>query len=160
MLTVIYGGETYTGSTRLIPTVPLDEVLQGDATLFNGDETEIIVKFTDKAATDDHYLFDLDFNLYLTTEDRFYQGKQFVFSYFYEDIDPGQEIIVKINGMDQQFYNYMTLLVEQSGQNGGGPFQTFPSTIRGNMLNITDPENHPFGYFSLSETNSMTLLIE
>tara|TARA_R110002020_G_scaffold323714_1_gene539474 strand:- start:3567 stop:4382 length:816 start_codon:yes stop_codon:yes gene_type:complete len=160
VLTVISGNETYEGTATLIPTVPLDEVQQGDGTLFSGEETEIVVKFTDNGSRDDHYLFDLDFNLYLTTEDRFYQGEQFVFSYFYEDLDPGQEITVRINGVDRQYHDYMTLLIEQSGQNGSGPFQTLPSTLRGNMVNRTNPDNYAYGYFSLSERNELTLFID
>ncbi|MGY8916143.1 MAG: DUF4249 family protein, partial [Flavobacteriales bacterium] len=82
-LTVVYESETYKGSVYLIPAVPIDEISQGEGTLFTGDETEVLVKFTDDGSRDDYYLFDLDFDLYLPTEDRFYQGEQFVFSYFY-----------------------------------------------------------------------------
>ena len=159
-LTVLYGTETYKGSTVLIPSVPIDEISQGDDTLFTGDETEVVVKFTDNASRDDYYLFDLDFDLYLPTEDKFYQGEQFVFSYFYEDLEPGKEVTITINGVDQQFYNYMTILVDQSGQNGGGPFESAPSTIRGNIVNTANPDYYPLGYFSMSEANRLSLVIE
>lgn len=159
-LTVLYAAETYIGITNLIPTVPIDEISQGDGTLFTGEETEVLVKFTDDNSRVDYYLFDLDFDLYLPTEDRFYQGEQFVFSYFYEDLSPGKEVTITINGVDRQFYNYMGILIDQSGQNGGGPFETAPSTIRGNMVNTTNPDNYPLGYFSLAEANKLTLVIE
>ncbi|MEJ1222187.1 DUF4249 family protein [Sediminicola sp. 1XM1-17] len=159
-LTVQYEGEIYKGSANLIASVPIDEISQGDGTLFTGDETEVIVKFTDDGSSDDYYLFDLDFDLYLPTEDRFYQGEQFVFSYFYEDLAPGKEVIITINGVDRQFYNYMTILIDQSGQNGGGPFESVPSTIRGNMVNTTHPDNYPLGYFSMAEANRLSLIIE
>ncbi|MEB8329382.1 DUF4249 family protein [Flavobacteriaceae bacterium KMM 6897] len=159
-LTVLYETETYKGNATLIPAVPIDEISQGDGTLFTGDETEVLVKFTDDASRDDYYLFDLDFDLYLPTEDRFYQGEQFVFSYFYEDIEPGKEVTITINGVDKQFYNYMNILIDQSGQNGGGPFESAPSTIRGNMVNITNPDKYPLGYFSLAEANRLSLVIE
>ncbi|ALM07320.1 hypothetical protein SB49_05520 [Sediminicola sp. YIK13] len=159
-LTVVYDSETYKGSVNLIPAVPIDEISQGEGTLFTGDETEVLVKFTDDGSRDDYYLFDLDFDLYLPTEDRFYQGEQFVFSYFYEDLEPGKEVTITINGVDRQFYNYMTILIDQSGQNGGGPFESVPSTIRGNMVNTTNPDNYPLGYFSLAEANRLSLIIE
>ena len=159
-LTILYESKTYKGSVRLIPSVPIDEISQGDGTLFTGDETEVLVKFTDVGSRDDYYLFDLDFDLYLPTEDRFYQGEQFVFSYFYEDLEPGNEVIITLNGVDKQFYNYMNILLDQSGQNGGGPFESAPSTIRGNMVNTTNPDGYPLGYFSMSEANRLSLVIE
>ncbi|SHJ54653.1 protein of unknown function [Arenibacter nanhaiticus] len=159
-LTVVYEGDTYKGKAKLIPSVPIDDISQGDDTLFSGDETEIIVKFTDNKEREDYYLFTLGANLYLTTDDRFYNGEQFVFSYFYKDIDPGKEITVKINGVDKQFYDYMRILIEQSGQNGGGPFESTPSLVRGNMINTTRPNNFPLGYFSLSEAFKKSLVIE
>ncbi len=158
-LTVIYNNETYEGTATMIPSVPIDSLVQGDVTLLN-DETEIIVSFTDKENRSDYYLFDLDFNLYLTTYDQFYQGQKFTFSYFYEDIEPGKKITVKINGVDEQFYNYMNIVISQSGQNDVGPFPTPPATVRGNMVNITNPDNYALGYFAISEAHSISLIIE
>ncbi|MCG2461067.1 DUF4249 domain-containing protein [Flavobacteriaceae bacterium F89] len=158
-LSVIYKNETYEGTATMIPTVPIDSLSQGDVTLLN-DETEIIVSFTDEENRSDFYLFDLDFNLFLTTYDQFYQGQKFTFSYFYEDIEPGKEITVKINGVDEQFYNYMNIVISQSGQNDVGPFPTPPAAVRGNMVNITNPDNYPLGYFAISEAYKMSLIIE
>ena len=159
-LTVVYKNETYKSSTISVPTVPIDKISQGDGTLFGGDETEIIIEFTDDASRDDFYLFDLDFNLFLTTDDRFYQGEKFVFSYFYDDLQPNQEITIEINGIDEQFFNYMTLLIEQSGQDAGGPFQAPPATVRGNIVNTTKPENYPLGYFSISESDRASFTVQ
>lgn len=158
-LTVIYKNETYEGMATMVPVVPIDSLDQGDVTLLN-DETEIIVSFTDKENRTDHYLFDLDFDLYLTTNDQFYQGQKFTFSYFYEDIERGKEITVRINGVDEQFYNYMNMVIAQSGQNDIGPFPTPPAAVRGNMVNITNPDNYPLGYFAISEAYKMSLIIE
>ena len=59
-LSVLYKNETYEGQASLVPSVPLDSLIQGDATLLN-DETEIIVSFTDKENRSDYYLFDREF---------------------------------------------------------------------------------------------------
>ncbi len=159
-LTVIYNSETYIATTQLIPAVPIDNIVQGDGTLFDGDETEIIVFFTDDETRDDFYLFDFDFNLLEVSEDRFYQGEAFNFSYFYEDMVAGREITIKILGIDEQYFNYAALLIEQSDQDGGGPFQTPPSLLRGNIINTTNPDNYPLGYFNLSEANRFEFTIE
>ncbi len=159
-LTVIYENETYKATTELFPTVPIDNIEQGDGTLFDGDETEIIISFTDDGARDDFYLFDFDFNLLEVSEDRFYQGEAFNFSYFYEDMVAGRDITIKILGIDKQYFNYASLLIEQSDQDGGGPFQTPPALLRGNVINTTNPDNYALGYFNLSEANRFEFTIQ
>ncbi|WP_299602540.1 DUF4249 domain-containing protein [uncultured Aquimarina sp.] len=159
-LTVIYNEETYKAITQLIPTVAIDNIEQGDGTLFEGDETEIIVFFTDDGNREDFYLFDFDFNLYLPSEDRFYQGESFNFSYFYEDMVGGEEVTIKILGIDERYFNYSNILIEQSEQEGGNPFQTPPAQIRGNIINTTNPDNYALGYFNLSEANRFQFTIE
>lgn len=159
-LTVIYDNETYLANTRLVPTVPIDNIEQGDGTLFEGDETEIIISFTDDGSRDDYYLFDFDFSLFLSSEDRFYQGESFNFSYFYEDMFAGQDVTIKILGIDEQYFNYATILIEQSDPDSNGPFDTPPARIRGNIINTTNPDNYPFGYFNLSEADRVLFTIE
>lgn len=159
-LTVIYNNETYKAITEIFPSVPIDSIEQGDGTLFEGDETEIIVAFTDDGARDDFYLFDFDFNLLEVSEDRFYQGEAFNFSYFYENLAAGQEITIKILGIDERYFNYAGLLIEQSNQNDAGPFQTPPVPLRGNIINTTNLGNYALGYFNLSEANRFQFTIQ
>ena len=159
-LTVIFEDETYKAATQLFPSVPIDNIEQGDGALFDGDETEIILTFTDDATRDDFYLFDFDFDLLEVSEDRFYQGETFTFSYFYEDMIVGEEITVKILGIDERYYNYAELLIEQSEQEGGNPFLTVPALLRGNIINTTNPDNYALGYFNLSEANRINFTIE
>ncbi len=155
-LTVIYDNQTYKGITQIAPSSPIDAVIQGDGTLFDDDDIEIELFFTDDGDINNYYLFDFDFNLFLTSEDRFYQGQSFNFSYFYEDrdINAGKEAEIKILGIDRQYFDYSTILIEQSEQDGGNPFQTPPVRIRSNIINTTNPDNYALGYFNLSETYS------
>ena len=151
-LSVIYNGDTYIGRAELVPTVRIDAVEKGDGVLFTGDEQELRISFTDDGTRNDFYLFDLDFNQYLLSDDAFYQGQKFTFSYFYTNLDSGNIIEIQIIGVDKPFARYTEQLLELSGQDSGGPFTVTPSTPRGNIINVTDPENYPLGYFSLSET--------
>jgi len=158
-LTVIYNNETYIATTQLVPTPPINSLTQGDGVLFNGDETEIIVEFTDDAERVDYYLFDLDFDLYVLSEDTFYQGQVFNFSYFYDsEVLDMDTITVKIVGIDETYYNYFNLILQQSEQDGN-PFQTAPALIKGNIINTTNSDNYAFGYFRISETNSQTITL-
>lgn len=171
-LVINHDGRKYFASTEFVPAVPFDSVVQGDGTLFSDDETELIVTFTDNGLRDDYYLFDFDFGNYLVTEDEFYQGQQFEFSYFYDmEFDPGTEINIAIMGADERFYNYMNQLIEQSGEQQG-PFQTPVSTVRGNIFDITDldnidlfdnveqPDVFPLGYFAIVEQFTQTITIQ
>ncbi|AXT63774.1 DUF4249 domain-containing protein [Aquimarina sp. AD10] len=159
-LTIIYNSETYKATTQMFASVPIDNIEQGDGTLFEGDETEIIVSFTDDGARDDFYLFNFDFDLLEVSEDRFYQGESFNFSYFYEDVTAGQNITIKILGIDKRFFNYAGLLIDQSDPDGGGPFATPPALLRGNVINTTNSDNYALGYFNLSEANQLDFTIQ
>lgn len=158
-LTVEYEGEVYKATTQIYPSATIDSIEQGDGTLFGENETEIILTFTDDAARDDFYLFDFGFNELEVSEDRFYQGETFTFSYFYEDIEPGNEITIKILGIEEQYFNYATILIEQSNQ-GGDPFATVPALLRGNIINTTNTDNYALGYFNLSEANRLSYIIQ
>jgi len=172
VLQINYKDDVYVAQTEFAPTVPITKLIQGTETLFGGDETEVIVSFNDNADRDDFYIFDFDFDEYLVTEDEFYQGQEFEFSYFYDnDINPGQEIDISILGADQAFYNYMNQLIVQSGGDQG-PFQTPSATVRGNIINITnidninsfdnveDADNFALGYFAVCQTFTETIVIE
>ena len=171
-LVVTWQGRRYAAQTKYITSVPIDELRLGDGTLFDEDETELIVRFTDDPDLDNFYLFDFGFDNYLVTEDTFYKGQEFEFSYFYdEDFDPGTELEVGILGADRAFYNYMDLLIGQTeGQQG--PFQTPVATARGNVFDITNldndqifdnagqPNTFGLGYFALVQEFTARITIE
>jgi hypothetical protein len=171
-LLIRHDGRAYLAQTRYVPTVPIDTILQGNGTLFEGDETEIIVTFTDNFERDDFYLFDFDFNEFLVTEDEFYPGQQFQFSYFYDrTFESGRQIDVSILGADETFYNYMDQIIVQSGDTQG-PFQTPTATVRGNIFDVTDLDNlevfdnvdqpnlFPLGYFAIVQEYKRTITIK
>ena len=170
-LNILHKGRNYVAQTWYQPVVPIDFVVQGRNTLFEGDETEVIVTFSDPGSSDDYYLFQFDPGKYLVTEDQFYQGQLFQFSYFYEDpIPEGTPKTIQIMGVSPEFYNYMDLLVQQSEQEG--PFQVPAATVRGNVIDVTDidnldrlnnadrPEVFPLGYFAVVQQYQEELIIQ
>ena len=75
-LRVVYENETYESSIeQLMHAVPIENLEQGDNTLFEGNEKEVLISYTDSAERDDFYLFDFGNQKYLATKDEFYQGK-------------------------------------------------------------------------------------
>lgn len=163
-LNIRHNDQTYVARTKFVPTVPIDSLKQGTTTLFGDDETEVLVSFTDNGERNDFYLFDFYFGEYLVTEDVFYQGQQFEFSFFYDkNLQDGRTLEISILGVDETFFNYMNQLIIQSGPDTG-PFSTPETTVRGNIVNITDGEganknNFALGYFAVCQTFSRTLTI-
>ncbi|WP_298503229.1 DUF4249 family protein [uncultured Maribacter sp.] len=168
-LSIKYNNQTYTANTSYVPAVPITNLEQGNGTLFEGNETEIILTFVDEDNRDDFYLFDFDFNEYLVSEDEFYQGQPFKFSYFYnDDVKAGMHVNVSILGVNEDFFNYMNLLIIQSG-GAQGPFQTPVATVKGNIINTNNngsldttenTNNFALGYFAVCQTYSSSLTIE
>ncbi len=171
-LQVDFEDKLYVATTQFIPAVPFDKVEQGDGFLFDEEETEVIIAFTDLDVRDDFYLFDFDFANYLVTEDEFYQGQQFEFSYYYDKLlVPGDTVNISLMGVDQEFYNYMDQLITQS-EGGFGPFSTPSLTVRGNIINATDIDNinnsnnlnnannFALGYFAIVQEFKEMLVIE
>ena len=160
-LSVLHQGQAYTGSTVFVPVPPILKAVQGTKTLFSGDETEIILSFQDFSEREDFYLYDFGQEIYRPIEDRFFQGEEFVFSHFYSsgEVKVGDIITIKAHGVEEQYYNYFNLILTLTDSNGG-PFQSLPGSSRGNILNVTQPDNYPLGYFLISESDQKQLLIE
>jgi hypothetical protein len=158
-LTIIHDNETYKGKATKVKSTPLTEVIQGDETLFSGEEVELEITFQDAPIIENYYLFDFDDNLFLSIDDRFFNGSLYNFSYFYrdEELELPKTVNLKMSGITKEYYTYFEILVSQGGQEGGGPFQAVPSSLLGNMINTTKEENFPLGYFHISETDTFTI---
>ena len=160
ILNIEYEGELYEASTQYFPAVPIDSVIQGEESLFSEDETEVVITYTDLANEDNFYLFDLDKGQFLASEDTFYKDRQFSFSYFYEDLNVQDTLDIDLIGINKPFFDYMTVLLNQTGQASGNPFVPPPSTVRGNIVNTTNKEHYPLGYFAIGAVYSASIIIE
>lgn len=171
ILQLKHNNRLYFSRTRYIPAVPIDTIEQGNNTFFGDDDTELIVTFTDDPNRSDFYLFDFDFDEFLVTDDQFYQGQEFSFSYFYEGgIAPGKEVEISLMGIDQQLFNYMGQIIDQS-ERGFGPFDTPAATVRGNIFDVNDLDNidvfdnvnqpniFPLGYFAIVQRFTKKIIV-
>lgn len=150
------GGNSYSATEELVLSTPLDAVTQGTNTLFSGNETEAIVQFTDRPEEGNYYLIDFGYNNLFVTRDKFYNGNQLTFSFFYdEDFPKNTPNPVCLMGIDASFYTYMQVLISHAGQDGGGPFATAKSTLRGNIQNTSNPDAFPLGYFRVVEKDTI-----
>lgn len=163
-LNIEVDGETYTAEETLLPVAKIDSVTQRNDAGFSGDEVELKAYYTDPAGEENYYLFTFFVNFvdFPTTEifkDEFFDGNTIFALYQEEELKPGDEVIIQNFGLSGQFYEYMNVLLSQVGS-VGGPFQTQPAVVRGNIINETNPENFPFGYFSLSESDQFIYTVQ
>lgn len=158
-LTVIYKSETYKGNATKVKSTQIDSAIQGDETLFSGKEIEVKVAFKDNVDNENYYLFNFTNNLFLPLEDRFFNGTNYNFSFFYqeEEIEVPTNVTVTMSGITKDYFTYFRILQNQSGTSGGGPFQSVPSSLLGNVINTTNEDNFPLGYFHISETDTINL---
>ncbi|WP_264551818.1 DUF4249 domain-containing protein [Flavobacterium sp. N2038] len=164
-LTVVSRGSRYIATETLKSVAPITRIEQNNEGGFTGKDIEIKAFYTDPANEDNFYLFKYTYpnkvtSSYYVSEDKFYQGNEIFSSSDDEDLKPGGEIEITHYGISKQYYNYMNILVSIAGSNVGGPFQSPPATVKGNIVNVTNKENYPLGYFSLSEIDSQKYLIK
>lgn len=161
-LTVIYKEETYTATEKLYPTATLEYVEQRDDGGFLGEDIELKVFFRDSAEETNFYFFEgisEEGDVLTVYKDEFFNGN-LMFGYFVvEDLEPGDEVTFNLYGISEQFYNFMYVLLQQTGGQGG-PFQTQPATVRGNIVNTSNPDNFPLGYFRVSEVSTLSYTVE
>lgn len=164
-LTVIYQGETFIATENMIAAPTIDSVEQTENGGFTGDEVEVKFFFQDNGAIDNFYLtqFNTSFTVlpeYDVIDDDFFQGNQMFGLYSNEDLKTNDQIQFTLQGISERYYNYMNVLLGIAGTNGGSPFQTPPATVRGNIINQTNFNNFALGYFSVSETDKKSYIVQ
>lgn len=164
-LTVIYNDETYEGTESLKSVVDIDYVSQNTNAGVIDKNAEIKAYYTDPEDEINFYLFEFMSKVSATPslevyEDRYTNGNQ-IFGYYSEkDLRVGDKVLIRNYGISESFYNYMFILLQQSSDANGGPFDTQPASVKGNCVNITNPENFPLGYFRLSQVSEVTYTIQ
>ena len=157
-------GQLFRATETLKPVVPIDSITQRDDSGFSGEEIEIKTHYTDPAGVENYYLFAyrVPFVQIPTLEifdDEFNDGNPIFSTYQEEDLESGNVVNIQMQGVSRQYYDYLFLLLNQIGDSGG-PFQTRPATVRGNIINTDDEDNYPFGYFSLSEVDTLNYTVQ
>lgn len=164
-LTIKHNGETYSGSEIFQSLAPITRIEQNNNGGFTGKDIEIRAYFNDPANAENYYLYRYEYSnettaSYNVDDDKFFQGNEFSSRSEKDDLKPGDVIELSHYGISKRYYNYMSILISIMGSNSGGPFQTPPATVRGNIVNTTNPANYPLGYFSLGEIDIHRYVVE
>jgi hypothetical protein len=171
-LVITWRGRRYAAQTRYVAAVPIEEARFGVNTLIDEDKKEVIVRIQDPPEFGNYYVFDFGEGEFIPSEDIFYNGQSFEFSYFLDRTLPeGSDLEVGILGADQVLHNYILLLAEQSGVLEN-PFQVPVATVRGNVFDVTEldnvdtfdnagePEVFPLGFFAIVQEFTYTINAE
>jgi len=160
-LQVIYEDEVYSATTQLITTASIEYIEQRNDGGFDGKQVDLKAYFTDPIDEENYYYFVATSERGTrrnVTNDEFFNGNTTFLSYRAEDLAAGDEVLFHLYGVSEEFHDYMFIILQQTG--GGGPFETQPATVRGNIINETDPDNYPFGYFRISEVSLFNYVVE
>jgi len=171
-LEVIYDNEVFRASEVLTSVTRISSVYQSTENGFDNNALEVNIDFEDPKDVKNFYLtrFQRRGDLLPTLfdlKDEFTDGN--LMTIFYEklnndntgekEFEPGDIVDIDLYGISEQYYNYIRLLIQQSG-GAGGPFSTIPAEIKGNCVNLTDPDNYAFGYFRLTAYDKRTYQFE
>lgn len=157
-------GKNYRANERFVNRTFIDSIVQGDEGGFTGDQKEVIVYFTDDANEENYYLtrFDTDFLAFPDIDiqtDEFNNGNRMSASFSSEDLESGSVVEIEFYSISKSYYDFLFRLLLQTGS-AGGPFQAQPATVRGNIINLNNFDDFPFGYFSLSTFEKVSYTVE
>lgn len=162
-LEIQYNGQTYT-ATETLMAVPdinfVEQTIEGD---LEEDEIQLKVFFDDPVNVANFYLGEfIPSNLPLLTlaelDDEFTDGNENFIEYDNEDLVAGVTVDINLYGISEQYYNYIGILIEQTDD--PGIFATTPVQLRGNCINLNNPDEEVLGYFRLGEVARTSYTIE
>ncbi|MFV8325238.1 DUF4249 domain-containing protein [Flavobacterium sp. ZS1P14] len=164
-LTVINNGQTYTATETLKSVAAITSTTQETQAGLGKDLLQLKTSFNDPADADNYYLYKYKFtkNLkpeYSLDDDLFFQGNTFFSLVLEEDTKPGDQVEITHYGISKAYFNYMNILLKVAGSSDGGPFQSPPAAVKGNIKNQTNFDNYPMGYFRLCETDVKNYTIQ
>lgn len=160
VLRIEYNNEVYTATETYKEVPSINEITQsnkkGDSEL-----SEVNIEFRDIEEVDNFYRIKMHavkpnkniskVNINEVFKDEYRDGKKIDAFFEDEDIKKGDKLVFRLYGISEQFFNYMELISLQTESGGGGLFGTPAANVRGNCINITNKENYPYGYFSISQ---------
>lgn len=164
-LEIHYNDNTYTATETLIAAPDInrmEQTIEG-----SGDDTEIQLQvyFDDPGDLENYYLGEfIPSNLPILAlaviSDEFTDGNENFIENDNEDYVAGVTVGVNVYGISQRYYEYLNILIQQSGSDEGGPFPTTPVQLKGNCTNVNDPKEEVLGFFRLGEFDATSYTID
>jgi hypothetical protein len=157
-------GEVYTASEVFMPVPSIQNVEQTNDIGFGNNTKELKFFYQDNGATDNFYMEKvanplLPLPKYGVKSNELFKGNMMYGIYLSDKLDPGTEVTFELFGITERYKNYMSKLLI-AANNGSGPFQQTPPTVKGNIINQTQADNYALGYFRLSEVSEYLYTVE
>ncbi|SKB49813.1 DUF4249 family protein [Dyadobacter psychrophilus] len=164
-LKILYNGNSYTATETLIAAPVVNRVEQAIEGSDGDIEIVLQVFFDDPGAVKNYYLGEFTpSNLPLPSlaviSDKFSDGNENYIENDNENNVAGVTVGINVYGISQRYYDYLNILIQQSGSDEGGPFPTIPVPLKGNCTNVNDPNEEVLGYFRLGEFDTTTHTID
>jgi hypothetical protein len=163
ILKVITNQQTYIASEKLFPIPEINKIENVLKNTFGVEQYEFKAYYNDPIDFNNFYMyryFDGKQTFYRVDKDEFFQGNEFFSIFQNDEVKKDDEVTITHFGISETYYNYMNIILDIAGNSGGSPFQSPPATVKGNVINQTDPANFALGYFRLSEVDSKSILVE
>ena len=173
-LRINWNNEEFEAIETLIAVPRIDNIYQvfEEENLFEDEGIKIAIDFTDPTGVNNYYLWetfkgdelqilpDAGNKFNLVGEDEDFDGQEIIGYFPNEEIvfDPGDVVTVKQWGISEAAFNYYFTLFDQSGR-FGGVLDTPPIGVKGNIKNLTNPDNSPLGYFFAAQVSESTYII-
>ncbi len=171
-LEIIHSGETYNATETLNAVPDITRLYQDTEEGFNDEDLEVHAVFTDPPEEGNNYLFKFQKQGELLPElevgfDEFVNGNEIDWWYEIEEDDStnkieafaaGDIVVIEMYGISEAYKDYITILIDQIG--GVGLFESTPVSVKGNCINLTNPNKYAHGYFRLTEVNRMSFTFE
>lgn len=155
-LSVTVNQITYIATDTLMATPDIDpEIIQKDKGGMGADEMEISYSYMDDGSRENFYMRRIKTNrvaypVFEMESDENFQGSKITAFYSHKDLKSGDTANIALYGTSRRFFDYYRKVLTASGNNDS-PFPTVPTQARGNIINQSNADDFPLGYFRLSE---------
>jgi hypothetical protein len=173
-LIINYSGNTFRAIETLVSVPPIDTIYQVflEKNLFNEEGIRVTIDYQDPVENINYYYweqFQNGVNLIqpnpgtkfsLVSSDELYNG-QYIRGRIINDnviYTSGEQGVIRQIGLSEFAYRYYFAIFDQEGSRGN--LSAPPAPIRGNIQNLTNPDNYALGYFYAAEISEKEIIIK
>ncbi len=175
-VTIQWNNDTYQASDTLIEAPSFDNIYSvfEEETLFTDQGYFVNFDATDPPNIDNYYYYRVFLNDVFTivpdggNSTTLIENDQFFDGQARTGVNPNEEVVFEIGdnatvqllGITENYYNFLFQIFEQTGSSGFSPVgNPPPASVRGNLLNITNPKVRGLGYFYASDVTEASIII-
>ncbi|HLV51624.1 MAG TPA: DUF4249 family protein [Flavobacterium sp.] len=163
-LTVVYKDEVYKAVSTPLQAPEITDIQQTENNNMGGDWYEFRFYYQDNPDEENYYLSQMIAPTSVsfgTWNDQFDNGNltSDLFIFLKEDVESGDTLYYAINSINKDYYNYLSKILSISGS-ATNPFASPMGTIKGNIVNQTNKDNHALGYFHIAKRNYYTYIVK